>query len=106
MNLIYNIDFELAAVCFTVITLIYHFREFKVVNEANVQFRINAIGILVTIFFDILASYMISNPTIFPPIVSNITNALFYITFVYLAYGFSRYCVIYIIDKTSNAFEK
>ena len=106
MNLIYNVDFELAAACFTIITLVYHFHEFKVVNEANIQFRINAVGILITIFFDILASYMISNPDIFPPIISNITNMLFYVTFVYLAYGFSRYCVIYIIDKTSNEFER
>ena len=49
---------------------------------------------------------MISNPDIFPPIISNITNMLFYVTFVYLAYGFSRYCVIYIIDKNSNIIKK
>ena len=106
MKMIYDIHLDIASVFFTVIVLIYHVREFKETNEANRQYRLNAVSIIIAIFFDILASLMISNPDIFSPRMCEISNTLYYAMACWLAFGFSKYAFIYIIRGKRGFIEK
>ncbi len=106
MKMIYDIHLDIASVFFTVIVLIYHVREFKETNEVNRQYRLNAVSIIIAIFFDILASLMISNPDIFSPRMCEISNTLYYAMACWLAFGFSKYAFIYIIRGKRGFIEK
>lgn len=106
MRLLYNIDFDIAATFLTIIILYYHCFEFKQNTVANWRFRINAIGILVAIIFDIVASFMISNIEDFPPLLTVLANSVYYSAMAYIAFSFSTYISLHVVLGKSGFMEK
>lgn len=120
----YNIYFEVAAVGFVAILLLYLHVEYPKASEGNILYRRWVAWILVSEILDIITGRMIDYGHLIPPIFNTLVNTVYFYTTAGSFLGFARYLhsfvkseknriymlfntvvvVVYIIIMTVNVF--
>ncbi|MCM1038483.1 MAG: HD-GYP domain-containing protein [Ruminococcus sp.] len=96
MKLIYNIDFELAGLLFTLLLFIYFGLYYSSQSEVNKKFKVLIGYLFLTELLDIVTAVMISYGAVIPPMLNIAANTLYFMSSFCLSYTFGRYVESYV----------
>lgn len=96
MQLIYNIDFELAGLIFNIVFYIYFSLYYPNRSEINKKFK-GLLRLLISAeLMDILTAITISYGSVIPPVINIVANTLYFTTTFSLSYLFLQYVKGYV----------
>lgn len=102
MQLIYNIDFELAGLIFNIVFYIYFSLYYPNRSEINKKFK-GLLRLLISAeLMDILTAVTISYGSVIPPVINIVANTLYFTTTFSLSYLFLQYVKGYVTRDNGN----
>ena len=96
MNLLYNIDFEVAAILFLIVICIFMKLKYAAENEVNRQFRRLAMFILVACALDVATAVTISYGSRVPPVLNLLFSTVYFGMNIAVGIQFMRYVSAYV----------
>ena len=90
-SLLYNIDFELAAILFLIVINIFIRIKYVAENEVNRVFRKLALYILIACVLDVTTAITISYGRLIPPVVNLLFNTVYFGMNIVIGFGFMQY---------------
>ena len=100
----YNIYFELAAIGFLAILLLYLHVEYPMASESNIRYRQWVAWILVSEILDVVTGRMIDYGYRIPPVVNILVNTIYFYTTAGSFWGFARYLNAFVKAKKSSLY--
>ena len=97
--LLYNIDFEAAAIVFLLIINIFMRRKYAVENEVNKKFRRLALYILIACVLDVMTAITISYGKFIPPVFNLLFNTVYFGMNVSVGFHFLQYVSAYVYQE-------
>lgn len=98
-HLLYNIDFEAAAILFLIVINIFMRLKYVAENEVNKEFRKLALYILLACVLDVATAVTISYGRSIPPVVNLVFNTVYFGMNIIVGYQFMRYVSAYVYWK-------
>lgn len=106
MQLIYNIDFELAGLIFNIVFYIYFSLYYPTQSEINQRFKVMLRFLILAELMDILTAVTISCGSVIPPVVNIAANTLYFTSTFSLSYIFLQYVKSYVSQNNGIKWEK
>ncbi|MBQ7563635.1 MAG: response regulator [Lachnospiraceae bacterium] len=100
----YNIYFEVAAVGFLAILLLYLHVEYPKASESNILYRQWVAWILVSEILDIITGRMIDYGYLIPPVLNILVNTVYFYTTAGSFWGFARYLHSFVRSDKSRIY--
>ena len=97
--LLYNIDFEVAAILFLIVINIFIRIKYVAENEVNRVFRKLALYILIACVLDVTTAVTISYGSMIPPIVNLLFNTVYFGLNIIIGFQFMRYVSACVYEK-------
>ena len=91
MTLLYNIDFEVAAILFLIVINIFIRIKYVAENEVNRVFRKLALYILIACVLDVMTAITISYGRVIPPVVNLLFNTVYFGMNIVIGFQFMQY---------------
>lgn len=96
MHLVYNIDFELAGLIFTLILYIHFCLYYSDQSEINKKFKALMLSLIIAEFMDVLTAVTISYGSVIPVALNVVANTLYFMSSFYLSYTLLQYVESYV----------
>ena len=100
----YNIYFEVAAVGFLAVLLLYLHIEYPKASETNILYRRWVALVLVSELLDIITGRMIDYGHLIPPVVNILVNTIYFYTTAGMIFGFARYLHSFVKNEKSRIY--
>lgn len=94
--LLYNIDFEAAAIIFLIVINVFMKIKYGAENEVNREFRKLALYILIACVLDVTTAVTISYGKFIPPIINLLFNTVYFGMNIAVGFQFMRYVSAYV----------
>ncbi|MCR5475998.1 MAG: GGDEF domain-containing protein [Lachnospiraceae bacterium] len=102
MEMIYDVEYEVAAQIFVLFIFIYSCINYPMKNRKHLFFRIMSVNLIITQSLDILSAYVISYTDVFPRICNLLVNFAYYFFGTILCYMLGAYIDYHIIPENGK----
>lgn len=96
MQLVYNIDFELAGLIFAFILYIHFCLYYSDQSEVNKKFKVFMVSLILAELLDIITAVTISYGSVIPVTLNVVANTLYFTSSFYLSYTLLQYVESYV----------
>lgn len=96
MGLIYNIDFELTGLLFTLVLYIHFYLYYSNQSEVNKKFGVLVRSLMLAELMDIITAVTISYGSVIPIVLNVVANTIYFASSFYLSYSFLQYVESYV----------
>ncbi|MCM1264241.1 MAG: HD-GYP domain-containing protein [Butyrivibrio sp.] len=96
MGLVYNIDFEVAGLLFTLVLYIHFCMYYSNQSEINKKFKTLVRYLMLAELMDIVTAVTITYGSVIPPILNIVANTFYFVSSFCLAYTFLQYVSSYV----------
>ena len=102
LKLVYNIDFEVAAIFYMVILNVFLYRKYSAQTRVNREFRRLAAYLLLAVVLDVATAVTISWGAVIPGILNTLFNTLYMAADVVVGYQFLCYVSAYVYKERES----